>query len=219
MMIVGVLVLLVAHQVAGHSWLVCSDYQPADRSLRAAAIRNFDSGVCKSYSRGYTNQAGTIFGEDRGFDRQASGNTPSCNVGFSARAYSDRHPMASYRPGQRVRLVWPSKNHDAESCTNPFIPDTSMKIFMICGADRERYASSGYNPPISEFAQDRYLVADLKKLTVPDYAASNPSEWDPGFQNCPFFCDNTDKAVCFQEINVPSSASGTCTFLWYWMYV
>jgi hypothetical protein len=216
--------LALLRQSMAHSWIACSDYRPADRGLFAATNRNFDPSICKSYARGfaYYNQWGvTGFGEDKGYNRQASGSDPACHFGIdSTLAYSSQYPMASYTAGQRVRLVWPSKNHDSDVCTNAHIPDVSLKVYMMCGADRERYASSGYNPSVSDFTQSKYLLADFKQLAVPDYAAGTPSAWSQGFQNCPFFCDNMDKAVCFQEFVLPSNMSpGTCTFLWYWQYV
>lgn len=40
-----------------------------------------------------------------------------------------------------------------------------------------------------------------------------------GFQNCPKFCENTDKATCFGDFEVPIvDTSGYYTFVWYWIF-
>merc|ERR1712013_824813 len=40
-----------------------------------------------------------------------------------------------------------------------------------------------------------------------------------GFQNCPKFCENTDKATCFGDFVVPTvDTSGYYTFVWYWIF-
>merc|ERR1712152_51049 len=40
-----------------------------------------------------------------------------------------------------------------------------------------------------------------------------------GFQNCPKFCDNTDKATCFGDFVVPDvDTAGYYTFVWYWIF-
>jgi len=47
----------------------------------------------------------------------------------------------------------------------------------------------------------------------------NAGEDGCGFQNCPKFCENTDKATCFGDFEVPIvDSSGYYTFVWYWIF-
>merc|ERR1712154_76817 len=40
-----------------------------------------------------------------------------------------------------------------------------------------------------------------------------------GFQNCPRFCENTDRATCFGDFVVPDvDTEGYYTFVWYWIF-
>merc|ERR1719356_1321510 len=40
-----------------------------------------------------------------------------------------------------------------------------------------------------------------------------------GFQNCPKFCENTDRATCFGDFVVPTvDTEGYYTFVWYWIF-
>jgi len=109
--------------------------------------------------------------------------------------------MATYTPGETVRVLWPAKNHQADTCTNPYIPDTTMKLYVTCGSES--------NPTVSTFTQSSNLVIDWKN-------EGNKK----GFQNCPFFCDSPDKAICYQDFTVPSNlpSGSVCSFLWYWVF-
>jgi hypothetical protein len=180
---------------SAHSWVHCTDYEgPAFKSNA-----DYNDGNCKGFPRDYTSNG--VFGGDTGFNYQSSGASPVCKTSFNSKSYS-KFPMAQYQPGQKVKVVWPAKNHDKGTCTNPFIPDTEMKLYMDCSL------SGGRNPSTDAFTTSNKLVIDWK------------ANGGSGFQNCPFFCDNPDKAVCFQEFTVPSNIpSGTvCTFLWYWVF-
>jgi hypothetical protein len=118
-------------------------------------------------------------------------------------AYSAQYPMARFNPGQRVCLAWPSKNHVAAPCTNAYIPDTELKIYLS-GANPTR------DPTLAEFEQN--LIADLGDHVngVMDFK---------GFQRCPKFCENMDKSFCSRCFNIPSNlASGVYTMLWYWVF-
>jgi len=120
--------------------------------------------------------------------------------------YTSQFPMAQYAPGQQVCLSWPSKNHVAATCTNPYIPDTANSIYR-----------SGPNPSTSpsqsEF-KNHVVVAELNgkhQNGVIDFK---------GFQNCPRFCDNMDKSTCTGCFTVPSDlqAGAVYTFQWYWIF-
>jgi len=98
-----------------------------------------------------------------------------------------------------VRLAWPSKNHVAASCTNPFIPDTSLELFVA-----PQSASPTFTQAVqASFSDDPHVnsVIDFK-----------------GFQNCPRFCDGTDKALCTGTFTVPDLTDGVYSFQWRWVF-
>lgn len=154
------LILSVLSRSMGHSWIDCTSYngQVVDNSL--------DSQLCEGRPRDFTAFNGGGFGRDRGFDYQPQKGQPACITGYSANSYDSDWPMATYNPGESIKLLWPAKNHDKGPCTNPYIPDTSLKLFMDCGLEGER------NPTIDDFAVDSKLVIDFK------------ANGGKGFQNC-----------------------------------
>jgi hypothetical protein len=110
--------------------------------------------------------------------------------------------MASYKPGQQVCLAWAPKNHVAAACINKNIPDNGMEVYM-----------SGANPTAdaTAFSQMR-KIADWGKNTVADGMK--------GFQNCPNFCSNPDKATCTGCFYIPDDAvvGATYSFIWTWEF-
>merc|ERR1719222_816338 len=112
------------------------------------------------------------------------------------------YPMARYKQGQEVVLAWPSKNHVAATCTNAFIPDTLLELF-IAAEDADGHPDDFVKIPAS-FSDEPHVngVMDFK-----------------GFQNCPKFCDNMDKALCTGSFFVPSDLpDGVYTFQWKWEF-
>jgi cell division septation protein DedD len=187
---------LLSAYVSGHSWVHCTDYVGSEFTSNT-----FDDGNCAGYPRDFTSYSG-VFGADRGFNYQIKTGGNTCVTDYRSSSYASPYPMATYKRGEKVRVVWPAKNHAVGTCTNPYIPDTQMQLYMDCSASGSR------NPSQSSIIKPANLVVDWK------------ANGDGGFQNCPFFCQNTDKAICFQEFTVPTSApSGSiCTFVWYWIF-
>jgi len=178
----------IATVVRGHSWIHCTDYR--------GSVETYEPDQCFAHPRpknGAYPQEGA-FGVDRGFDTQ-TGSCQSTDITSSA-----TYPAATYKRGQVVTLAWPSKNHVAAECTNPFIPDTSTKLFVATQAADPTFTTE---VPAS-FSLDPHVqgVIDFK-----------------GFQNCPRFCDNTDKSLCTGTFEVPANlADGTYSFQWNWVF-
>jgi hypothetical protein len=172
-----------------HSWLECTDY------VDEISSNDYEVGDCHGFMRSWTNVKGnTGFGVDHGMNYQP-GSGRACRDDLFEWSYDDEFPEAVYSVGDSVQLLWPGKNHDAEECTNPYIPSTRTELYVTCDFEN------------GMTLDDYFGVADL----VVDWGAD-------GFQNCPFFCDNTDKAICYQQFLVPSVACGRPTFLWYWAF-
>jgi len=174
--------------VKGHSWIHCTDYR--------GDVGTYEPDQCFAHPRPKNGAypAEGAFGVDRGFDTQ-SGSCQSTDITNSA-----TYPQAQYKRGQTVTLAWPSKNHVAATCTNPFIPDTSTQLFVAAQA-----ASPTFTTEVpASFSLDPHVngVIDFK-----------------GFQNCPNFCDNTDKSLCTGTFVVPADlADGTYSFQWNWVF-
>jgi len=139
------------------------------------------------------------FGVDTGFNEQPS---TSCHVG--AAENPSGYPMARYKQGEEIVLAWPSKNHVAAPCTNPYIPDTSLELFVA------PQAANGH-PADEDFTQVKASFSD-----VPHERGKFDFE---GFQNCPAFCENMDKSLCTGSFVVPTDlADGVYTFQWKWVF-
>jgi len=173
--------------VNGHSWLHCTDYR--------GSVETYEPEKCFAHPRpkgGVFPNSGT-FGVDRGFDTQ-SGVCQSTDF-----AESSAFPQGVFKRGQTVRLAWPSKNHVAASCTNPFIPDTSLELFV---------APQSGSPTFTQLVQSSFG----------DDPHVNGKIDFKGFQNCPRFCDNTDKSLCTGTFTVPNLADGVYSFQWKWEF-
>lgn len=97
-----------------------------------------------------------------------------------------------FRPQQKIQLTWPAKNHKADSCTNPYIPKGTLAVYQ--------HKVSQWNDP------DR-----LWKDALQDKVASLE------FQNCPFFCENMDKAICSGSLTLPKD-EGKYKMAWIWEF-
>jgi len=178
--------------VKAHSWIHCSDYR-GDR-------RNYEPAQCFGHPRpvnGLVPQQSSGFGVDTGFNEQP---TTSCNTDHAEN--SEAYPMARYKQGQEIVLAWPSKNHVAAPCTNPFIPDTSLELF-VAPLDLDGHPDEFVQVQAS-FSDDPHVdkTIDFK-----------------GFQNCPAFCENMDKSLCTGTFTVPTDlADGVYTFQWKWVF-
>jgi len=175
-----------------HSWIHCSDYR-GDR-------RYYDPDMCFGHPRpinGRVPQQSLPFGLDTGFNQQPE---ESCHTGPASN--SPAFPMARYKQGQRVVLAWPSKNHVAAVCTNAYIPDTSLELF-VAPLDADGHPD--------EFTQVKASFSD-----VPHEKGKMDFE---GFQKCPAFCENMDKSLCTGTFHVPENlADGLYTFQWKWEF-
>lgn len=195
-----------------HSWIECTDYKID--SQKDAEYYNPDK--CRGYARDWHLFFNHIPGAVFGTDLSISDGTPYHFQGDESHTcvrpmanppsdgYNSDFPMAKYKPGQKVCLAWPSKNHVAATCTNQYIPDTELKIF-VSGPNPTS------NPKQSEF--NKHLVKDLTahKNGVIDFK---------GFQNCPKFCENMDKSLCTGCFYVPTDLQpgAIYTFQWYWIF-
>jgi len=196
-------------QVRAHSWLECADWKGATDTFKHG---DYDVANCKGFprpldggNRGVGRQA---FGQDIGMDKQTTRSDASnqCHAErVDAAAYGD-YPMAQYEQGGTYTLVWPAKNHAAAECTNANIPDNGLKIFASS-------VNPTTDPLYSEF-QDNQIPA-----TFSDDPHVNGSLDMKGYQKCPDFCTNTDKAFCHGDITIPADMTpGQYTFQWYWEF-
>ena len=99
-----------------------------------------------------------------------------------------------FKPGQVIRLTWPAKNHVAASCTNPYIPKGNLGVYQ--------HRVQNWNDverPWKDWVADENRIATLT------------------FQNCPYFCDNMDKAICAGNLTLPKE-SGKYKMNWIWMF-
>jgi len=112
--------------------------------------------------------------------------------------------MATYSPGQRVCLAWAPKNHVAASCANRYIPDHGTKLYM-----------SGPNPT----ADPANIGALTQRTTlIKDFGTNTAADGYVGFQNCPKFCQNNDKALCTGCFVLPTNLQVGATYSFFWMW-
>jgi len=182
--------------VEGHSWIHCSDYR--------GDTRYYDETECYGHPRpmGNTIPSLTDFGVDQGFNQQPGKGAAENDLchGGSMEALSG-YPNARYRQGETITLAWPSKNHVAEACTNPHIPDTSLELFVA--AEVADGHPTDWTQVSASFSDDPHV-----KDTI-DHK---------GFQNCPAFCENMDKSLCTGSFQVPDLPNGMYTFMWKWEF-
>jgi hypothetical protein len=120
-------VLLFTATTQAHSWVACTDYR--------GNPNYYDATQCYGYARNWGNVAGgTAFGVDTGFNYQEpAGGAKACRDPVGAApgfGYTNIYPMARYTPGSTVCLAWPSKNHVAATCTNQYIPDNGLELYV-----------------------------------------------------------------------------------------
>jgi len=184
---------LFLHNAYAHSWVQCADYTQDNAS-------SWNAGSCRGWPRGYNKifqQAQYQFGVDVGYNYQPSENK-ACRDAPSSSDYTTAYPQATYASGAKVCLAWPAKNHVAANCTNQYIPDHGVKVYRSEVNPSSDLSLSGFR---------RNLVADLG-------AASSGNL--KGFQHCPSFCSNMDKAFCEGCFTLPRLNAGKYTFIWLW---
>ena len=106
--------------------------------------------------------------------------------------------MAKLQAGQVLYISHPTKNHVADTCTNPFIPSTSMKVKMSS------------KPGVDTFDIELAMVGE-------DHVNGNIDHL--GYQRCYNFCENPDKSHCLTAWTLPSSIpDGQYSFIWEWQF-
>lgn len=208
MMLMIVPLALFIQSLHAHSWVRCSDYK--------AEITggDYDESQCEGWIRGWEYD-GVTFGQDRGINYQVEvgGGQSLCQrsmTGSSSNNYgfANTDKIPSYTAGSSVRVVWPAKNHANYECFN-YIPDTSMKLFF----------NPNVNPSADLPNTESTMIAQGYELVKDWHDGCSAGEDGCGFQNCPKFCENTDKATCFGDFTVPNvDTSGYYTFVWYWIF-
>ena len=185
--------------VAGHSWLECTDY----RIQTSADAETWDKALCHGYARCGSKQAKVAFGKDTGFDHNYPKNDDNACQCAAGSSYDANAPMAQYTPGQRVCLAYPAKNHVAETCTNEYIPDNGVRIFRT-------NKNPTNDPELFKWPVEYQHLNGVHQDGQIDYK---------GFQNCPKFCDDPDKALCTLCFDLePNLASGLYSFHFEWHF-
>ena len=188
--------ILVSMSITGlhaHSWVECSDYDPV--SFDYDKLGNFDRARCRGYPRAFQRQFDAGFAIDTGYNNEYD----NCErYPYSANDYSDKIPMAKLQAGQVLYISHPTKNHVADTCTNPFIPSTSMKVKMSS------------KPGVDTFDIELAMVGE-------DHVNGNIDHL--GYQRCYNFCENPDKSHCLTAWTLPSSIpDGQYSFIWEWQF-
>jgi len=178
--------------VSAHSWVHCTDY-------RGDTV-HYDPHACFGNPRPLDGKVPgmTPFGTDTGFNQQPGGTR--CH---STEATHPSYPMANYQRGQQVTLAWPPKNHVAAECTNAYIPDTSLELFVAPFTSVDATDNAWTQVPAS-FSDDPHQNRQM------DFK---------GFQNCPDFCNDMGHSLCTGTFLVPQNlADGDYTFQWRWVF-
>eukprot|EP01118_Nematostelium_gracile_P012375 TRINITY_DN4516_c0_g1_i1.p1 TRINITY_DN4516_c0_g1~~TRINITY_DN4516_c0_g1_i1.p1 ORF type:complete len:268 (-),score=59.42 TRINITY_DN4516_c0_g1_i1:41-787(-) len=203
-----IVILISISLVTSHSWLSCSDYDlsnPEDAKV-------YNPSKCSGWGRGWAKtcqNTNNQFGLDCGYNH--GGASPVCstriNPGNYSTEYSAVSHMATYYPGQQICLAWPAKNHVAAKCVNPNIPDSGTKIYM-----------SAANPKADPANLDALKTSPY--TLVKDFGKNTGADAMIGFQNCPLFCQNNDKALCTGCFTVPTTVEpgSVYTFFWAWAF-
>ncbi|XP_013396642.1 uncharacterized protein LOC106163560 [Lingula anatina] len=195
--------------VNSHSWLTCVDYLEENGHF-------YSHDLCRAYPRGaypFYAPKDIPFGTDRGFNHQPTEAQACITERNDGANYNSDYPRAVYYPGQRVVIAHPTKNHVADTCTNPFIPDNGNWIYFYPTGE------TGTDPTLSTYRSDSYLLVDFGVAPTGQGAAitTYPKK---GFQNAPKFCEppGTDKALATYAFDFPEMPPGTYSFMWLWEF-
>jgi len=199
--------LFTSTSVEAHSWIQCTDYRGNTDYYEG----NQCFGHVRPWQRGNNdivspNQVG--FGVDQGMNKIMA-ETPDgqCNTLIDNQFAAGNFPMATYRRGQTVTLAWPAKNHVADTCAgNPGganIPDAFNGLFMEKSV------------PGLRITYNREVV--FEPMTEGNTHVQGQIDYK-GFQKCPKFCENRDKALCTGQFVVPNVPDGKYSFSWRWEF-
>lgn len=178
--------------VKGHSWLECTDYEVEDGEY-------YDPSKCHGIARCGERQQRSGFGVDTGFDFRPRVGTASCQCKRSV----EEEVKTTYVPGQRVCVAYPPKNHVAAHCQNKYIPDAGISFFRS-------KVNAVEDPAFRKWPVEYPHGNGQHQNGQVDYK---------GFQNCPKFCENNDKALCTACFDLEKDiAPGNYTFHWEWNF-
>ena len=184
---------ILVQRAVAHSWVECSAYDPV--SFDHETLGGFERSRCSGYPRGFQRQFDAGFGVDTGYNW---GHPDCARDPFKESDYNDQIKMAKLVAGQTFYVSHPSKNHVADTCTNPFIPSTELKLMMSSGVGGDTFDVS------------LQLVGGEHVNGVIDHL---------GYQRCFDFCGNKDKAHCVTGWKLPENIQeGRHSFIWIWQF-
>lgn len=206
-MLTSVLYLLSLTSVDAHSWIQCTDYRGNTDYYEG----NQCFGHVRPWQRGQNDLVSpnqVAFGVDQGMNKMLH-QTPDgqCNSLIDNQFAAGNFPMANYQRGQTITLAWPAKNHVADTCDgNPGganIPDAFNGLYMEPSV------------PGLRITYDREVV--FEPMTAGNTHVQGQIDYK-GFQKCPKFCENRDKALCTGTFVVPDVPDGKYSFSWRWEF-
>lgn len=199
--------LFTSTSVEAHSWIQCTDYRGDTDYYQG----NQCFGHVRPWQRGQNdivspNQSG--FGVDQGFNKRLD-ETPDgeCNSLIDNQGAAGNFPMANYKRGQTITLAWPAKNHVADTCANnpggANIPDAFNGLYMEKSV------------PGLRITYNREVV--FEPMTAGNTHVQGQIDYK-GYQKCPKFCEDRDKALCTGTFVVPDVPDGKYSFSWRWEF-
>ena len=158
-------------------------------------------GQCQGYARNWFTQPSNPFSQDQGWDRRPGADVPQglfCdNTKQRAHAnpadgYTAQYPMATYSPGEEVRIQWPAKNHANVG--------TQRGVQLFFG----RAAGAG----------DDFSHITSKAAWLQQYPGLEES-----FSQCNPNTPGVDGAECLGTFTVPSDLQeGIYSVIWWWEF-
>jgi len=182
---------LVVENVKSHSWASCVKCTGAGSCV----------GNCQGYARNWFTQPSNPFSQDQGWDRRPGQDVPGglfCdNTKQRAHAnpadgYTAQYPMATYSPGEQVKIQWPAKNH-ADVGTQ-----RGVQLFFGRGP--------GLGDDFSHITSKASWLQQYPGLTTT-------------FSNCNPPGPGVDGAECLGTFTVPSDLQeGIYSVIWWWEF-
>jgi hypothetical protein len=188
--------------ISAHSWAECTDYKINNDTDKYY----FNKDNCLARPRCAWNavldEDKSGFGADSAMQFVRDVNSCQCEKN-NLKNYTIEAPMAKYVSGQEVCIAYPAKNHVAEECQvsphfNKFLPDGGLTIKMTSLPNSEIY--------------------DMEMPNKNGVHVKNTIDYN-GFQNCPKFCENPDRALCTVCFNLhDNTTEGIYSFKWVWEF-